>query len=700
MRVCTPDVEGFVERDGVKVGYQLYDNEAPTILLFPTWSIVHSRAWKGQLGFLSRHWRVVLFDPRGNGRSDRPRDAAAYTDEAFVADAIDVLDITGTDAAVLVGWSRGGTWAARTAAAHPDRARGLVLIAPGIPFTPHPQITAERFLGVHDPAEGWDKFSLAHWQRDWADFVEFFHHQVFPEPHSSMQLEDATSWSLQTDPDTIALTMSSRLGGNDDIEQVLRSIGCPVLVVHAERDRINPYAWGQRAAELTNATLVTVDGDGHGLPAREPVFINRLLHDFTARATATPPRPPARWARGLDRRPRVLYLSSPIGLGHVRRDLAIANELAQQVDGLQIDWLTQPPVTDVVTAAGHHVHPASRWLASESQHLTDESGEHDLHAFEAFRRMDELMVANFHVFQEVVEERAYDLVVADEAWDVDLFWHHNPELKRAPLAWLTDFVGFLPTPDGDARDAALTADYNAEMLALVERFQSVRDRALFVGEAADVVTTPFGPGLPRIRDWTAAHFEFTGYITGFDPREFADTDAIRAQLGYQPDEKICIVSVGGSGIGRDLLRRAIDAHPIAAAEVPGLRTIVVAGPRIDPATLPCPDGVEIHGYVPDLHRHLAVCDLAIVQGGLTTTMELTAANRPFLYFPLKRHFEQRIHVRHRLDRHGAGRMMDYDTATPDVLADAIADAIQGPVNYVPVPSNGARRAATALASLL
>jgi pimeloyl-ACP methyl ester carboxylesterase/predicted glycosyltransferase len=704
MPVRSPDVEGFVERDGVKVGYELYDNNAPTILLFPTWSIVHARAWKGQLAYLARHWRVVLFDPRGNGRSDRPTDPAAYADEEFVRDAIDVLDATGSEAAVLVGWSRGGKWAAYTAALHPDRALGAVLLAPGIPFTRHPYITAARFTGVHEPAEGWDKFSLAHWRADWADFVRFFHEQVFPEPHSSKQREDATGWSLETDPETIALTMAPRMEGAADPEALLARVRCPVLVVHAEGDRVNPYEWGVRAAELTGGHLLTVAGESHGLPPREPVFVNRVLHDFATRVTRREreqgQQPRSRWVRGLDRRPRVLYLSSPIGLGHIRRDLAIARQLATQIDGLAIDWLTQPPVTGVLEAAGHQVHPASRWLASESAHLTDESGEHDLHVFEAFRRMDELMVANFHVFQEVVEDGRYDLVVADEAWDVDLFWHHNPELKRAPLAWLTDFVGYLPAPDGDGADAWLTADYNAEMLSLVERFHRVRDRALFVGEHEDVVDEPFGPGLPRIRDWTTQHFDFTGYITGFDASAFSDVEAIRAALGYHQDERICVVSVGGSGIGHELLRRAIDAYPAAAARIPGLRMVVVAGPRIDPRSLPAVDGVEVRGYVPALHRHLAVCDVAVVQGGLTTTMELTAAGRPFVYLPLKRHFEQRIHVHHRLQRHGAGRMMEYDTATPERLAEAMAQAVDSSTSYAPVPDDGAARAATALAELL
>ena len=73
-----------------------------------------------------------------------------------------------------------------------------------------------------------------------------------------------------------------------------------------------------------------------------------------------------------------------------------------------------------------------------------------------------------------------------------------------------------------------------------------------------------------------------------------------------------------------------------------------------------------------LYRHLAACDLAVVQGGLTTCMELTANQRPFLYFPLRHHFEQNFHVRHRLERYGAGRRMDFETDGPVEIAAAIA----------------------------
>ena len=407
------------------------------------------------------------------------------------------------------------------------------------------------------------------------------------------------------------------------------------------------------------------------------------------------------WTRALSRRRRALYISSPIGLGHAQRDVSIAAELRKLHPDLEIDWLAQHPVTAVLAEHGERVHPASEWLASESAHIASESDEHELNAFQAIRRMDEILVNNFMVFYETVEKGEYDLVVGDEAWDVDYYLHENPEIKNTAFAWLTDFVGWLPMADGGDREAFLTADYNAEMIEQVERFPRIRDRAVFVGNPDDIVPDDFGPDLPGIRDWTERHYQFSGYITGFDPSPLIERrEELRRELGFHEDERVVIVAVGGSGVGEALLRRVVAAWPEARRLVNGLRMIVVAGPRIDPERLGAPDGVEVRAFVPDLYKHLAACDLAVVQGGLTTTMELVAARRPFLYFPLRNHFEQNRHVRHRLERYGAGRYMAFDESPPEVIARAIAEEIERPVDYRPVESDGAARAAKIIAEVL
>ncbi len=388
-----------------------------------------------------------------------------------------------------------------------------------------------------------------------------------------------------------------------------------------------------------------------------PPSATALINDFLDRRLGlAAPKAPVRRA---PREKKVLYLSSPIGLGHGRRDIAIARELRRLHPRLHVDWLAQDPVTRLLEKSGERIHPLSARLASELRHIEEEAGEHDLNAFQAIRRMDELLIANFMIFQDAVDAGGYDLVVADEAWDIDHYWHEHPELKKAALAWFTDFVGFVPMPSGGEHEAFLAADYNAEMIEHVERHPGVRDRAIFVGNPEDIVPLGFGKNLPAMRDWIPKHFDFSGYVLGQHPQAFGPRDALRQSLGYRPDEKICIVTVGGSGVGTHLIARILQAWPLARARLPELRMVLVAGPRIDPLSLGVPTDVEVSAFVPNLDRHLAACDLALVQGGLTTCMELAAAGTPFLYFPLKNHFEQNFHVAHRLDRYAAGRRLEF-----------------------------------------
>jgi pimeloyl-ACP methyl ester carboxylesterase/predicted glycosyltransferase len=710
VKARTADSEGYVDCDGLKLHYEVHGAGDTTILLLPTWTIVHKRFWKLQVPVLARHHRVLTYDGPGNGRSDRPLDPAAYDHDRQVRYAVDVLDATDTEKAVVVGLSMGGCWGLQLAAEHGERVLGSVLIGPSVPVTaghqdrtlepadPYDLPSSRVPLVERDPPEHWSKYDPAYWLDRHEDFLWFFFGMCFPEPRSTKQVEDAVGWGLETSPQVLVAERQGALPSRETAEQWCRAITSPVLTIHGDRDLISPLSRSRRIAELTGGECVVIEGGGHIPVARDPVKVNHLVLDFAARFA--PRRGETTWARGRGRRRKVLYLSSPIGLGHARRDLAIARSLREIHEDLQVDWLAQHPVTRVLEGAGESVHPASAWLASESGHIEAESGEHDLHCFEALRRMDEILVSNFHVFDEVVREGGYDLAVGDEAWEVDHFLHENPELKRSAYAWMTDFVGFLPMPDGDERERLVAADYNAEMIEHVARYPRLRDRAIFVGEPADVVPHTFGEGLPLIREWTEENFDFCGYVTGIDPGAVADRARLRAELGWGEDERVCVVTVGGSGVGSDLLRRVSDAFDAARARVPSLRMVVVTGPRIDPGVVIPRPGLEVHDYVPNLYRQLAASDLAVVQGGLTTTMELTAAGRAFLYVPLRHHFEQNFHVAHRLERHGAGRRLDYDTLTPESLADAIAAEIGREPAYLPVPSDGAARAAAMLAELI
>lgn len=611
------------------------------------------------------------------------------------------MDVTGTESAVMVGLSYGGMLSLILAAHHPDRVKAAIVVGTAASIGPTREgMGHNEFLAESNPVGGWGKYNRNYWMSHYPDFAEFFVSNIFTEPHSTKQIEDGVAWANETTGPVLAKTVEARSlpPAFDVSEAMYRKIRCPLLMIHGDDDQIQLYARGLAVAKATGAEFVTIPGGGHNALGRIPAKCNELIADFLERKLPTAvPRRKASRSRG-DK--KALYLSSPIGLGHGRRDIAVARELRKLHPGLRFDWLAQDPVTRLLEASGERIHPLSARLASESRHIEEESVEHDLHASQAIRRMDEVLVANFMTFQDAVDEGGYDLVIADEAWEVDHYWHEHPELKKAGLVWFTDFVGFVPMPAGGEREAFLTTDYNAEMIAHIENHPAVRDRAIFVGGPQDILPRSFGKDLPAMGDWIPRHFDFSGYIMGGHPSAWGSRAELRGRLGYRADERVCIVTVGGSSVGVPLIRRILQSYPTVRRKLPDLRMVVVTGPRIDPRSLVVPPGVEVHAFVPDLDCHLAACDMALVQGGLTTCMELTAAGTPFLYFPLKNHFEQNSHVAHRLERYGAGRRMEYETSTPDIIAEAMVAALSAPTAFKPVEADGAGRAARMIADLI
>ena len=326
-----------------------------------------------------------------------------------------------------------------------------------------------------------------------------------------------------------------------------------------------------------------MEGNGH-VPA-EPVRLNLLVRDFVDRCASAATCARRTWTRALARPKRALYLSVTDRTGSCPPGLAMADDLREAPAGPRGRLAHPASRRRAARARGERVHPAAAQLANESAHFEGESAEHDLHAFHALRNMDEISCTTSASSTTCSQSEAYDVVIGDEAWDVDFFLHENPELKHTSFVWMTDFVGMLPMPDGGEREAFLTSEYNTEMIEQVDRFRRIRDRSIYVGDPSDLVPDPLGPGLPGVREWTEANFDFAGYVTGFDPVD----ETLRRRLA-----RVVRLAARRAGL-RGQRRRHRGRPPVAAqghrlvpagpASVPGLRMVVVAGPRIDPATL-------------------------------------------------------------------------------------------------------------------
>jgi predicted glycosyltransferase len=388
---------------------------------------------------------------------------------------------------------------------------------------------------------------------------------------------------------------------------------------------------------------------------------------------------------------RALFISGSLGLGHAGRDLAIANELRRLLPQLEIDWLAGDPATRQLEEASERLLPECA-VFKESGFAEDKAGAFSLNIVRYVLHAASTWARVVRTVLRTVDQRGYDFVVGDETYELAVAFALRPSLKRVPFMVIYDFFGL----DAMSRNPlermivyALNRLWGGGRGGKAPPF----DLTLFVGEPEDIPDRLLGFRLPNRRAYAMRHFAFLGYILSFDPTELLERrDQTRAELGYD-DRPLIICSPGGTAVGADLLHLCADAYPHIVKRVESARMVLVCGPRIDPATIHAPRGVEVRGYLPRLCKHFSVCDAAIVQAGGTTTLELTALRRPFIYFPLEGHVEQNLTVAARLERQGAGERRDYSATTPEELAETVLHLLGSVPTWSPIPTDGAKRAA-------
>ena len=389
-------------------------------------------------------------------------------------------------------------------------------------------------------------------------------------------------------------------------------------------------------------------------------------------------------------RRRALYVSSSIGLGHVSKDLAIAAELRRLHPGLEILWLAGPPASDALREAGEDLLPeASQWRgASHIAEKCSRNGRLDL-VWYVYRSLP-AWAMNARLFRRVVRRYDIDIAIGNEAYEVDIPLVAHALRLQVPFVMIFDFVGT------DAMTTRVPDRAGAWILnALWSLDRSVygrrRHSALFVGELEDVPAKPFGRGLPDRREHAGKTYHVVGHVVRFNPDDYTDRLDWRRRLGFG-DEPLVVCSVGGTSIGRELLELCGAAAIPLRTLVPGVRVVLVAGPRIAVDSVRAPEGVDVLGYVPRLYELFAACDAAVVQCGASGTTELAALGRPFIYAPIEGHFEQEI-VAGRLARHRVGRRMSLRATTAEGLAHMVFEELGRVSPHASLPVDGATRAA-------
>lgn len=388
---------------------------------------------------------------------------------------------------------------------------------------------------------------------------------------------------------------------------------------------------------------------------------------------------------------KVLYVSGSLGLGHVTRDLAIAGELRRRRPGIEIWWLAGEPAASLLRQAGERLHPQAGAYRSDTFVAESIAREGGLNLLTyAFKACPEWL-ANVRVVRRALREGSFDVLVGDETYEIMVAQEFHFFTVPVPFVMIYDFVG-LDAMTGRLGERLGVYFWNLVWSADRLVFAKGNSRGVFIGEPEDIPGARFGPLLPNRRQHARRCYTFAGYILPFDPAALRDRAGVRAGLGYGA-EPLVVCSAGGTSVGRGLLELCGQAYPLLQQQYPALHMVLVCGPRISPSSLKVPAGIDVRGFVPDLYQHLAASDLAVVQAGGTTTLELTALQRPFLYFPLEGHCEQEITIAGRLARHRAGTKMTLSATTPATLADAIAQHLGTTVSYPPIPIGGAGRVA-------
>ena len=395
---------------------------------------------------------------------------------------------------------------------------------------------------------------------------------------------------------------------------------------------------------------------------------------------------------------KVLFISGSLGLGHVGRDIEIAEELRKLHPEIEISWMAESPASDVLEKAGEKLLPEAKLLFSSNAVLEKSAVDYSANLVRWAMNVRKGWGKNGEVYEKISRDYDFDLWIGDEPYDIMIAMVNNPSLKKCPFAVIYDFLG-LDASTWNPVDHIAAYLTNRLWLRFLTSQPSLADASIFIGELEDVPDRRFGFLLPNRRKNAQKLLDFVGYIVPEDMDEFRDKVKAREILGYG-DEPLILCSIGGTSAGKDLLDLCVRAYPLIKARLENVQMLLVCGPRLSPESIKAPEGVKVLGYVPNLYRHMGAADLCIVSGGGTITLELTALRKPFLYFPLERHFEQEVSVAGRCQRHRAGIKMTCTKTTPEMLAEAALSSIGKEVDYAKIPIDGSREAAKRISEFL
>jgi 3-oxoadipate enol-lactonase len=264
--------------DGARIHYEAFGRrDAPAVLMIQGLG-ADKHGWDMQRFTLAMRYRVIAFDNRGAGRSDKP--FGIYSIEQMADDAVAVLDHSGVTAAHVVGASMGGAISQLMTVRHPTRVLSLTLACTACRNQPWRRELLERWM------ETALERGMGAMTREAARWVIG--------PRSFRRLLPAFGWlgplALGRPAHPFVAQVRAILAATDELANELYSINVPTLVIVGNQDILTPRGDSEEIADrIPGAELVVISGAAHGFMVEHASTFNKILFDFLHRASKIQP---------------------------------------------------------------------------------------------------------------------------------------------------------------------------------------------------------------------------------------------------------------------------------------------------------------------------------------------------------------------------------------------------------------------------
>jgi pimeloyl-ACP methyl ester carboxylesterase len=273
--------EEYADLEGVKICYEIFGEGYPLFLVHGFGA--KKETWLAQVPDLSKHFKVIRFDNRGAGKSERPE--GSYTMDVFADDINNLMDHLGIEKANICGWSLGGMIVQNFVLKYPNRVNKVILINTNYGFPDEGGPEVYKNMRLNDLELKKEDHVKAWWSGIRTGFYIKFRKQMEAEPskkwYGVWSAEDLIKESVINPPTAKDINMQAGALKTHNTFDRLDTIKNPTLILTASHDRLTPKSSMEKIHEkIPNSTLVVIEKAGHDSPLEKTPEVNQAIIEF------------------------------------------------------------------------------------------------------------------------------------------------------------------------------------------------------------------------------------------------------------------------------------------------------------------------------------------------------------------------------------------------------------------------------------